>query len=250
MKAAKPSRRRDGTRRRSAVPGKRRPARTKSRDRQSLVSRAYDAIKARILNNEYGAGFQATEPEIAASLSMSRTPVREALIQLQTEGLIEIVPRRGMRVVPLSPGDMREIYQVLTALETMAVELLTRRPATPDDVALLEDAIAAMDAALDADDLPAWAAADERFHRGLVDRCGNGRLAALASTVWDQVHRARLASLRLRPSPRQSNDEHRELLAAIQRGDAAAARHLHDRHRVRTAALLVGLLEQYQLPGL
>jgi DNA-binding GntR family transcriptional regulator len=214
------------------------------------VAKAYSAVKARILGGEYGAGFQATEPEVADSLSMSRTPVREALIQLQQEGLIEIVPRRGMRVVPLSPGDMREIYEVLTALETMAVELLARRPPAADDIALLEQALTQMDAALDAGDLRAWAVADEQFHRGFVERCGNGRLAAMAGTVWDQVHRARMASLRLRPSPRHSNDEHRQLLDAIRRGDAATARDVHYQHRMRTATLLVGLLQEYQWPGL
>lgn len=228
---------------------RKRPASRRS-DRGSLVAQAYAQIKARILANEYGAGYRASEPEIAAALSMSRTPVREALVQLQQEGLIGIVPRRGMRVVPLSAGDMREIYQVLTALETTAVELLAGRPATDDDVAELGRALAAMDAALDAGDLLAWAGADELFHRGLVDRCGNRRLAALASAVWDQVHRARLASLMLRPVPRQSNDEHRELLDAIRRGDAAAARDIHYRHRTRTATLLVGLLEKYQWPAL
>lgn len=218
--------------------------------RPSLVAQAYDAIKARILCNEYGPGFQATEPEIAAALEMSRTPVREALIRLQQEGLIEVVPRRGMRVLPVAPSDMREIYEVLTALETMAVDLLAQRRPRTGDVAPLETALAAMDAALDRGDLLAWATWDERFHRGILDQCGNERLAAMAGTVWDQVHRARLASLRLRPVPRRSAREHRQVLDAIRRGDAAAARDIHYRHRTRTAALLVGLLERYQLPGL
>jgi DNA-binding GntR family transcriptional regulator len=214
------------------------------------VAEAYDAIKARILRNEYGPGFQATEPEIAAALKMSRTPVREALVRLQQEGLLHVVPRRGMRVLPVAPSDMREIYEVLTALETMAVELLARRRPTAGDVVPLERALAAMDAALDRGDLQAWAMWDERFHRGILDQCGNQRLAALAGTVWDQVHRARLASLKLRPVPRRSVEEHRQVLDAIRRGRPATARNLHCRHRTRTAALLVGLLERYQMPGL
>ena len=181
---------------------------------------------------------------------MSRTPVREALVQLQQERLVEVVPRRGMRVVPLSPEDMKHIYEVLTSLETTAVELLAKRPPTAQDLDALEHALGEMDAALDRDDLDAWAAADERFHRTLLERCGNGLLAALAFEVWDKVHRARLVSLRLRPLPRQSNVDHRQLVNAIRRGDAAKARTLHGEHRARTAAMLVSVLEQSRLSGL
>ena len=254
MKAPRPSqpavrRDRPAGARSGAGAAKRRGGRADS-GRQPLVAQAYDAIKARILRNEYGPGFQATEPEIASALEMSRTPVREALVRLQQEGLLEVVPRRGMRVLPVAPRDMREIYEVLTALETMAVALLAQRRPSAGDVAPLEEALAAMDAALDRGDLLAWAKWDERFHRGILDQCGNQRLAAMAGTVWDQVHRARLASLRLRPVPRRSTEEHRQVLDAIRRGHAAKARDIHYRHRTRTAALLVGLLERYQVPGL
>ena len=65
----------------------------------SLVERAYAEIKRRIFSNEYPPGFQALEQEVASQLGMSRTPVREALIRLENERLVELVPRRGMRVV-------------------------------------------------------------------------------------------------------------------------------------------------------
>ena len=102
---------------------------------KSMVVAAYDLIKERILKNEYEPGFQALEPEIAQELGMSRTPVREALIRLSNEGLVEVIPRRGFRVVPLSPADMREIYQVLTALESMAAEVLAKRKPTLEELA-------------------------------------------------------------------------------------------------------------------
>ena len=76
----------------------------------SLVDAAYQGIRRRILDNVWAPGFQAMEQEVALELGMSRTPVREALIRLAKEGLVEVVPRRGMRVLPVSPTDMREIY--------------------------------------------------------------------------------------------------------------------------------------------
>jgi len=230
------------------VSAERRPS--PARPGGSRVARAYAEIKRRILDNEYAAGYQATEPEVAAALGMSRTPVREALIRLEREGLVELVPRRGMRVVPLSPADMRDIYQVLTCLETEAAGLLARRRPSPGELEPMVRAAADMDAALDAERLEAWADADERFHRTLLELSGNRRLAALAFTVWDQVHRARLVSLPLRPRPWKSNQDHRALLAALRRGDEERARTVHHRHRLRAARMLTRLLEKHALSRL
>jgi DNA-binding GntR family transcriptional regulator len=100
----------------------------------SLVDAAYEQIRRRILDNAWPPGHRALEQEVALALGMSRTPVREALMRLQAEGLVEVIPRHGMRVLPVSPTDMREICQILTALECMAAELLAaqaRAPAEP-----------------------------------------------------------------------------------------------------------------------
>ena len=93
----------------------------------SFAVQAYTTIKHNILENRYPPGHQALEQELATELGMSRTPVREALIRLEREGLVELIPRRGMRVVPLSPADMKEIYDVLTGLETAALALMERK---------------------------------------------------------------------------------------------------------------------------
>lgn len=212
--------------------------------------RAYGEIKRRILDNELPPGTQMLEVEVAELLGMSRTPVREALIRLADEGLIEVRPRHGMRVRPLSPGDMAEIYDILTSLESTAAGLLARRGLSPEQDAELAGAIADMEAALARDDLLAWAEADERFHRGLVDFCGNGRIRDILGQVWEQQHRARIATLRLRPRPVQSNRDHAAVLAAIRRGDAAEAERVHHAHRRSSGDMLVGLLRAHGLGNL
>lgn len=217
---------------------------------RSRVYGAYRQIKDRILNNVYSPGFQALELELARDLGMSRTPVREALILLANEGLIEVIPRRGMRVVPLSQGDMQEIYQVLTALETMAVELTARRLPSDPDLTPMREALDDMDRALEADELEAWAEADERYHRSILDLCDNTRLATMAGAVMDQGRRARMITLRLRPKPWQSNIEHRAVFDAIRRGDPEAARETHYRHRLRASELIMAVLQQYRLSTL
>ena len=218
--------------------------------RRSLVERAYGEIKDRILGNVYPPNLQVLEQDLALQLGMSRTPVREALIRLQNEGLVEILPRHGMRVVPIALDDLREIYEVLTLLESRAAERLAARKPDRAEIAPLIAAQEAMEAALAKRDLAAWADADETFHKMLLELCGNRRLAAMASTVADQVHRARMATLRLRPLPTQSNKDHAAVVRAILKGDAKRAFETHYAHRHRAMETLTRILQEHNLTGL
>jgi DNA-binding GntR family transcriptional regulator len=218
-----------------------------SRPSKSLVSGAYDTIKRQILNNEFGPGFQILERDLAEQLGMSRTPVHEALIRLQAEGMVEVTPRHGMRVQPVSAADMKEIYQILTSLESTAAELLARRRPSGEELAPMQAACTAMEGSLELDDLQAWAEADEDFHSRLLRACGNRRLMTICFNFWDQTHRARMMTLRLRPRPVASTKDHRALLNAIEQGDFEAAREIHRSHRVRGGHLMVELLEYYNL---
>ncbi len=223
---------------------------TRGERRFSQTRRAYDEIKRRILENELPPGTQALEQEIAILLGMSRTPVREALIRLAQEGMVEVRPRHGMRVLPLSLDDLREIYDIITGLEATAAESIARRGATPAELAALERALADMERALALDDRAAWAAGDAQFHRLLIEFSRNRRLQAMVETIRDQSHRARMTTLKLRPKPLTSNDEHSEVVEAIRRRDPEAAHRLHREHRKRAGQLLIALLEQHGLDHL
>ncbi len=214
---------------------------------QSLVDAAYEQIRARILDNVWPPGHRALEQEVALALGMSRTPVREAMVRLQTEGLVEVVPRHGMRVLPVSPADMREIYEILTALEGMAVERLAQRRPADDELAPLVQATRDMERALLADDLEAWARADERFHAGLIELAGNRQLQATVMNYWDRAHRARMFSLRLRPKPQNSTQEHMELVERLRAGDAVGAAAVNRAHRERASRELLAIFERYKL---
>ncbi len=221
-----------------------------AKSKLGLVGGAYERLKDDIRSNRLPPGFQAPEPEIAERLGMSRTPVREALIRLEAEGLVELIPRRGARVMPITREDMREIYDILTALEPEAAAQLAERH--PDTATLqpLVDATADMETALAAEDLDAWADADDRFHRKLLDLQGNKRLQGFVEELFDQAHRARIVTLRLRALPVQSTRDHRDVLEALAAGDAGQARNIFRIHRQRAATELLGLLNDYKLPGL
>lgn len=221
-----------------------------STDRQlasSLVEVAYQALRSRILENIWPPGHQALEQEIALELQVSRTPVREALIRLRNEGLVQVIPRHGMRVLPVSPTDMREIYQILAALEGVAVELVASRRPSQAELQPLVDASRAMEEALAADNLAAWAAADELFHARLIELSGNRHLQQTVMNYWDRAHRARMFSLRLRPKPVNSTQEHMQLVEYLRAGDVAGATLLNRRHRERASHELLAIFERYRL---
>src|SRR5215211_1805222 len=99
-------------------------ARREPERKPSLVEDAYKALKDAIRDNVFPPGYQGSEQEIAVRLGMSRTPVHEAIIRLQEDGLVRVLSKRGVMVCPLAPEDVREIYDVIIAIESMAAELL------------------------------------------------------------------------------------------------------------------------------
>lgn len=214
------------------------------------MDRAYGNLKADILANRLPPGFQAPEPEFAIRLGMSRTPVREALLRLQADGLVELVPRRGARVLPISLDDMREIYEILTVLEPEAAAGLAMRDDKQPIFKALAPAVRSMEQALASGDLDAWGEADGQFHRKLLECHNNQRMSDIITALIEQSQRVRLITLRLREPPHRSTQEHREILDHIMAGRADEARNTFREHRERAAKELLNILANYKFPSL
>jgi DNA-binding GntR family transcriptional regulator len=214
------------------------------------VTQAYASIRRRIFDNVYPPGHQVLEQALAEELGISRTPLREALVRLAEEGLVEVVPRHGMRVLPVSPVDMAEIYTVLTALECVAAEIVASRRPSEDELRPLMKATRDMEGALKRDDLDAWAEADERFHQTLVALAGNRMLTQTVANFWDRAHRARMVTLRMRPKPIDSTHEHMALVERLRAGDAVGAVEANRAHRSRASRELLALFERLRLQHL
>ena len=211
------------------------------------VDEAHATIRQRILDNAYAPGHQVLESTLADELGACRTPVREALIRLANEGLVEIIPRHGMRVLPVSPQDVAEIYVVLAALESAAAELLAKRRPTDAELRPLVEATRELKRALKDDDLDAWAAADERFHQGLVELAGNRTLIDAVARLADRAHRARMFTLRLRPKPLSATTEHLAVLDRIRAGDDKGAVEVNRAHRERASRELLAIFERFRV---
>lgn len=209
--------------------------------------RALETLRQMIFGGDLPAGSDHLETELAERLAMSRTPVREALLALEAQGLVEIRPRRGIRILPVAPEDMRDIYEILTALESTAAASAAERRLGDAELSDLTAAMESMEQTLAQNDLEAWAEADERFHQTLVALSGNSRMVNLVGMMRDQVRRARLATLHLRPVPVQSNRDHRAVLDAIRKGDAATARQLYHEHGTRAREALLSILDTMRI---
>ncbi|WP_338662120.1 GntR family transcriptional regulator [Pararoseomonas sp. SCSIO 73927] len=217
------------------------PLKNEGATRPSLAESAYRALRTRLLDMSLAPGDEATEGELATGLGMSRTPVHEAVLRLQSEGFLAVRPRRGLRVLPIDPAGMAETYEVLIALEGAAAARLAANPNRGASAAMAH-ATESMRAALSAGDRRAWAAADDAFHRALLQGCGNARLARLAQEAADLAQRARLATAALRPEPATSADEHARILAALKAADPEAARAAVSAHRQRASAEILRTL--------
>jgi DNA-binding GntR family transcriptional regulator len=147
------------------------------------------------------------------------------VVRLASEGFVEALPRRGVRVVHLTPRDIAEIFELREALEAEAVRLvLTRAPA--DTLEALQSCVAAGDAALGDSDYPAFNAADIALHDVLARAAGNRRLRQSLNDLRMWVQRIRLATVanqfRLPGRPARAQEQHARLVDALRRGDPAA----------------------------
>lgn len=208
---------------------------------------AVEQLRELIFSGQLMAGSNHLESELALRLGMSRTPVREAALTLEAQGLVEVQARRGVRILPISVQDMEEIYDVLTVLESMAAAKAAARHLTGDDLAKLGQTINEMDAALAQNDRVAWADADDRFHTELVRLGGNSRVEAIVALMADQVRRAKAVTLYMRALPLKSNEDHRDVLDAIAQSDPQRAQQVHRTHRKVAKQTLIQLLTQNRL---
>jgi DNA-binding GntR family transcriptional regulator len=218
-----------------------------TRSKNTRVDDAYDRLKFEITHSKLPPGSQAPEPDIAERLGMSRTPVREALIRLEADGLVHLIPRRGVRVLGVSVQDLAEVYDILSALEPLAISDLAGRTIAPKDLEKLEDLIRDMDLALDRNDLDGWADAEDGFYRLLLALGENRRLEKIVLGLYDQVRRGRMVLLRLRGVPVATVQTYRDILAAIVSGDGPGAYRQSHACRRRTLETFCELFRTSQL---
>jgi DNA-binding GntR family transcriptional regulator len=137
---------------------------------------------------------------------------------------------------------------MLEGLESMAVKLAAER-ATPEDIERLERAVTAQEEALARDDLDAWVVADEQFHDAIIEIARNRRIRKTIEPLNAQLHRLRLFTVRMRPKPTRSVEEHRAEVEAIRAGNGELARDIHEAHRAHARHVMVEVIKKYAGPN-
>lgn len=208
---------------------------TTTKQRSSLVDEAYVAIRASIMEGRIPPGARVTIRPIADQLSLSATPIKAALVQLEREGVLISRLHRGFFVPELSVEDMNEIYEMREALDCMAGRRAALAPTHSDIAETLLANYEMQRELLERKDLDGYREKDIEFHRGLWVLCGNQRLRRTAEGLMDQMRLGNSVSARLPGRVETSLGEHFAIVEAIAKGDADAAERATRQH-VRGAA--------------
>jgi DNA-binding GntR family transcriptional regulator len=213
----------------------------KSAGRPAAKDRALGYVKSQVLTGAFPGGELISEGEVAAALGMSRTPVREAFLRLEAEGLLRLYPQRGALVVPVSSEEGRAVVEARLLLEQFAVgKVIGRGAAVRATVSerLSEEMQRQRDAAA-AQDWPAFLEADRAFHQITVDQSGNRILADFYSSLRDRLMRMIGESV-TRDAQRMTTimDEHRVIAEALRDGDVDGARDAVQNHLASTVRTL------------
>ncbi|PAZ14801.1 GntR family transcriptional regulator [Streptomyces sp. SA15] len=212
-------------------------------DNGSAQGRVITEMRRRIISGELPAGGSLSEIALAESFGVSRTPVREALKQLQTEGLVEIRPRVGTFVTAPSRREITELFEMKELLEGAAARLLAQRGRVPE-LDRLEQNLVEADAAVAADDKARYAELVEEFHDLLITGADNAKLEAHYRILMNQLAYSRLVTTSLSQPGRalQSDREHHHVLELIIAKDGhSAERVMRDHVRASRLALMAGL---------
>jgi len=212
--------------------------------RQSLTSAVADKLRDRIIRGEIPEGSQLRQDAIATQYKVSRIPVREALRQLDAEGLITIVPNRGAVVPALSPDDVEELFSIRALLEpevlALSIPSLTDQDFSEAD-AVLRRYVSELRRE---DHLSAWGRLNWQFHSILYSRANQPRFMAIIRNVNNSGERYTRLQLYLTHGTKRANEEHHQILELCRKRDVPAACKLLRQHIRYAGESLKQALEQ------
>jgi DNA-binding GntR family transcriptional regulator len=204
----------------------------------SLMNKVGDALRSAIVSGELAAGRLYSVQDLAESLGVSRTPVREALIKLASKGMVRFERNRGVRILQSTPRDLEEVFELRLLLEVPAARLAVARMKSAD-VAELRTCLDRMISAADSGDEQNLMEHDRRFHSVILEAAGNQRLAAFVDSLRDLVLTRGVSTAGTSRTLHDIANEHGPILAMIEARDADGAASALRSHVLHTAQLLI-----------
>ncbi len=191
----------------------------------------YSTLKDAIQNCTLLPGTRLALDELAGQLNVSRVPVREALLQLQAEGLVDMTPHAGAIVSPISLDSIHELFMILEELEVLSGKAVAEK-APLEEIECLEGSLAGMEDAIRTQDLEKWAQFNTEFHRGISRLSGMPFLQHITEKTlekWDRLRRRFLVQV-LHKRTVQALEEHRAIYAALKERDTKKTEELLRNH--------------------
>ena len=214
---------------------------------ERLLEQAYNYIKQLIITRQLTPGEQVFDSKIAKELKMSRSPVRNAIKQLENEGFLHCIPGKGCRVYSLSIKDIQEIFEVKLEIEGM----LSRKAAQSTDTKLqkkLKDTFERLSQAVQDGNSELYYKIDPELHHTIYDMAANKRAAKVVLEFNEQWYRLRVGLIAMRGRMRESLIEHKAIVDAILAGDAAQAEAVTHKHLTDLRQNLEDVLVNMVLP--
>ena len=203
-------------------------------DRYSLSTKVFHTIREDILSGKYRYNEELKEKTIGDELGVSRTPVREALRQLELEGLVTIIPNKGAYVVGISKEDIQDIYEIRSRLEGLCAKWACSH-ITKEQLDELEENIYLSEFHAGKEGhAEQILELDNKFHETLYQASGSKVLAGVLTDFHNYVQRVRKMTLKSKERSEKSNDEHRMIAQAIHDHDPEKAQMLANQHIMRT----------------
>ena len=200
---------------------------------ESLREKVFEKIRTDILRGRYKKGDELVECTIGKELGVSRTPVREAIRQLELEGLVQLIPNKGAFVTGISTKDVMDMYLIRAKLEGLCAAMAATH-VTQETLDKMEEAIVLSDYYVEKENFQQVCQQDGEFHKLLYEASQSRILAHTLLDFHQYLQRVRMASVKERKRTQPSAQEHKQILEAIRKGDAKAAEQAAYQHITNT----------------
>lgn len=210
--------------------------------RKSLGEHVFENLKQAIIRGQIPPGNRLVESRLAATMDISRTPVREAIHKLEREGLIEKLPRGGFSVLGFTRNDIEETFGIRSVLESYAARLAAEKH-EEEELLPLEEKITEFQRCLDKGQMDELARINTEFHHLFYALSRSPRLIKIISDLRDQIERFRKIILRVANMPQTSNEDHQKMLKAIRARDTDKVENLVKEHILKGQKAVLKALE-------
>lgn len=214
-----------------------------SEEQLSLRDRVYAKLKQAISEGVFPPGTRLVENELAERLKVSRTPVREALQRLSREGLVTVLPRRGVIVESLSLKDVEEVFMLREVLEGLAGALAAQR-VTQAELEVLDSVVEQSKRAADENNDEEAVKLNAEFHRLIVEAAKSPKLKELLDVVLSQISNYRRMSMSEPSRPKKAAAEHAAIVQAIKDNDPEEAENLLRQHSSNAREIVMAILRK------